>query len=68
MRLKKLTDFRRDHLVEPRPQVRTLRPWKGATKLGGTWYMDMDVFDANAGILQLAAQLEQDPDVRRLVG
>jgi hypothetical protein len=68
MRLKKLTDFRRDHLVEPRPSIRTLRTWTGARKMGGQWYIDMDVFEAHASIQQLASELVKKPKVAQLVG
>lgn len=67
MRLKKLTDFRRDHLVEPRPTLRTLRRWPGARKVGGQWFIDMDVWQPAQAFEALAAQLAKKPDVARLV-
>lgn len=52
MRLKKLTDFVRDHTVEPRPTARTVRRWPGAQKVGGEWYIDMDVWQKERGLFE----------------
>ena len=68
MRLKKLTDFVRDHTVEPRPTLRTVRRWPGARKVGGEWYIDMDEWQPAQAFEQLAEQLAQKPDVARLLG
>lgn len=68
MRWKALTDFHRDHLVEPRPSLRTLQGWPGAKKIGGRWYIDMDIWQPVEPIQALAEQLLQDEDVARLVG
>ena len=67
MRLKKLTDFVREHTVEPRPTARTVRRWPGAQKVGGEWYIDMDVWQPAQALEQLADQLAKKPEVARLL-
>lgn len=76
MRLKTLTDFREEHCVPNRrgklPDMRTLRKWPGVVKIGGEWYIDLDVFEANvraeSRIDDMIARLVQlDPVVAKAV-
>lgn len=68
MRLQKLPEFIASHFAEPRPTPRTVKGWKGAIKIGGEWYMDLDVWPVTCGARSLAETLLADPRVAELVG
>ncbi len=67
MNLKRLPDFVRENFVEPRPTLRTARRWKGTVKMGGAWYIDLDVYQPSAALQALAREYAADPDVARLL-
>lgn len=67
MRLKKLQAFITEYFDEPRPRPRTVQQWPGARKIGGYWYIDLDVWLVATQLGIMAHELEHDPEVAALV-
>ncbi len=75
MSLKKLSKFIKED-IEPdkngkRPDVRTIRKFPGVVKMGSSWWIDMDSYNAclktNPAISNLLNELTKDPDVAELI-
>ncbi len=76
MSLKKLSKFIKED-IEPdknckKPDVRTIRKFPGVVKMGCSWWIDMDSYNAglktNQATGNLLNELTKDPDVAELIG
>ena len=68
MRLQKLSAFISHYFERPRPSPRTAQKWPGARKIGGEWYIDIDIWLASIEVEALTETLIKDPEVAALVG